>query len=136
MAAQVCRNMAHFVRKKTIRKFIIIQVLLHLASMSYAQYPWRQLKIRHFCLLSTYHIEIKSEGCTPEMVTVNACLGVCPSYVRIIASEPYFKNLCHCCRAMEHETVEFALQNCKNPQKSVVSVQSAKRCSCVEIDCN
>ena len=128
--------MAHFGKKQNIYKFIIVPILLHLASMSYAQHPWRQLKIRHFCLLSTYHIEIKSEGCTPEIVTVNACLGVCPSYVKIIAKEPYFKNLCRCCTAIEHETVEFTLHNCKNQQKNVVSLQSAKRCSCLDINCD
>ena len=122
--------------KISIYKVIAVQVFLLLLTMSEAEDPWRKLKIRHFCLLSTYYVEIKKEGCTPEMVQVNACLGVCSSYVKIISQEPYFKHFCHCCTAIERETVQFTLQNCKNPQESVVSVESAKKCSCLNINCS
>ena len=122
--------------KLSICKVIVVQVLLLLFTMSEAEDPWEKLKIRQFCLPSTYYVEIKKEGCTPEMIKVNACLGVCPSYVKIISQKPFFKQFCHCCTATESEKVEFTLKNCKNRQDNAVLIESAKKCSCLNINCN
>ena len=124
-----------------MKAFIGAAMLLHLfvftSQMSIdVQNPWDQLKMKQFCMPSTYYTEIKGDGCAPEMVTVNACLGVCPSYVGIIWQEPYFKNFCQCCGATETETVQFTLKNCKNSEKRVVAVQSAKKCSCLKSICS
>ena len=127
--------MGYFDGKVSIHAVIAIQAVLLLSTLSTAKHPWNELKSKHFCLPSTYNIEITSEGCIPEMVTVNACLGVCPSYVKIISEEPYFKGDCSCCAAIESETIKFTLKKCKDPQKSVVFMQSAKKCSCLYKSC-
>lgn len=122
---------------RVIALFILQSLLLLVASMSIKKAnPWDQLKMKQFCLPSTYTLEIRSEGCQPESVTVNACLGVCPSYVKVIWQEPFFKNYCQCCTATEFEAVEFTLKNCSPSAKRLVAVQSAKQCSCMNKSCN
>lgn len=116
---------------------LLLQNLLLTSCMSLKidQNPWEKLKMKQFCLPSTYALEITEEGCKPEKVTVNGCLGVCPSYVKITGQEPYLKSYCRCCSAVETKTVKFVLRDCAGGDRAV-SVKSAVKCSCMNYTCD
>ena len=98
--------------------------------------PWDRLQMKRFCRPSTYILTVNKAGCEQEAVTVNACLGVCPSYVEVTWQEPFFKNNCQCCKATEVVTRKFILKNCKKSVDREVLIQSVKSCSCQETPCS
>lgn len=84
-----------------------------------------------YCNAENYTKQISHVGCSSEHVIVRACLGTCSSYSLPLPHRPYFKSVCHCCKASGLQERAFTLKKCDPGVTSpVFRIQSATTCSC------
>ena len=120
----------------TRRSFAAASVILYLTlSVTQSHNPWELLKMKQFCKPAPFAVTVTQEGCKTEVFTVNACLGLCSSYVQVTWQEPFFINQCQCCTATEVTEQKFTLQHCAIESDRRVLIQSARKCSCTRSDC-
>ena len=112
----------------------IALLLIICSQVTFSQNPWEGMSV--YCNKEGYKVTVQRNGCVTEKFTVDACLGLCRSYVRLISNHPYMVNLCQCCKATRSLKKRFYLSQCDPGIDRAVDIESAEECACHSQTCH
>lgn len=115
-----------------IQMLSIALLLIICVQVTFSQ--WEGMSI--YCNKEGYKVTVQRNGCVTEKFTVDACLGLCRSYVKLISDHPYMINLCQCCKATRSIKKRFYLNQCDPGIDRAVDIDSAEECACHTQTCH
>ncbi len=119
---------------KTPRILTLAWLLLLFACINQGYDPWSTMSV--YCRRLNYNVRVQRQGCTTERFPVNACLGLCKSYVKLEMVIPHFNNQCMCCKSTGIERKTFQFAQCNQGVDKNVQIDSATGCACQHVPCS
>ena len=98
--------------------------------------PWVAQQIEVFCDKQQYRKKVERQGCDDQSFIVEACLGNCRSYQKILTHAPHFQSQCSSCKPTRTEYKKFTFTRCNTGVDDKISIESALSCSCQAIVCD
>ena len=97
--------------------------------------PWVAQSIEVFCDQQPFEKTVVREGCESGKFVVQACLGNCRSYQKVLSHAPHFESRCSSCQPRVTENKQFTMEGCSPGVDALVTIESAVGCECKQITC-